>query len=154
MQKIIIGLAVLLAGLSCKKPAPVGPAEIDFTVATHYTPTDIEGFKNEVTCVENPYWENKTIKLQGFILAANVDTVGRSFVIATKLNLADTSNAALKINYIALKGNTRIATLLSANKGKHCFLSAVCSDADFLVSGACVRRIKYTIQNPEDLEIR
>ena len=149
MKKITLLLLIMLAIGSCKK-TPVEKPEIDFSAATYYTPNDIDAYKNEVSCTENPYWEGKTIKLQGFALQRYIDTVNRVFVLFSTQNSSDTSNAYLRISYVALKGNTQIATLLTANKDKHCFLSARCSDDDYFTNG-CVRAIKYTIQNPEDL---
>ena len=148
--------ALLFLGLvSCTKVGPdTSPEqEIEFTSA-YVTPSVIIARKLTTPCGDNstPYWEGKTLNLQGFTWASNIDSVQKYFFLYSKYVLADPTQRQIVIYYDS-KDSLPITKLLLANKDKHCFLTVKCLSEENYVKN-CGKIIRFTLQRPEDIEFQ
>ena len=146
-------MLLLVLVWSCTKTPIVERTEIEFTTA-YVTPADVADRKLTTACgdTKTPYWEGKTLNLQGYTWASNIDSVGKSFFLYSKYVLADPSQLHVIIYYQS-KDSAKITSLLLANKDKHCFLTVRCltelSHFDY-----CGKALVFTIQKPEDIEFQ
>ena len=152
----MFGYALLFLGLvSCTKVGPdTSPEqEIEFT-SSYVTPSVIADRKLTTPCGDNstPYWEGKTLNLQGFIWASNIDSVQKYFFLYSKYVLADPNQLQIVV-YYGSKDSLSITKLLLANKDKHCFLTVKClSEVNYFNN--CGKIIRFTLQRPEDIEFQ
>jgi hypothetical protein len=151
LKYILLAIVGLCA---CKtKVEPVKP-EIDFSSPNYFTPSEITKYKVGVSCGENPYWEGKSVKLQGFLFSGNINPRDKTFFLYDNIKIFDPLNLAVIIHFQPKDSAVMMKKLLDANnKDKNCFIKATC----FTFSGIiinCETIIDFTITKPEDLEFK
>ena len=156
-MKKMFGYALLFLGLvSCTKVEPnTSPkSEIDFSAKGYFTPIEIASCKIKTECGDNttPYWQDKTLNIQGYTWGYNIDSVGKSFFLYAKPFLSDIVNPPIFIYYES-KDSLAITKLLLNNKDKHCYLTVKClSEAN--PAKFCEKVIRFTLQKSEDIEFQ
>ncbi len=148
---------IFLIGLffcACKTNKPIDPvkSEMDFTSSNYYTPADINKYKKSVKCDETPYWEGKTIKLQGFLFSGNINVRDKKFFVYNYNNVFDANNDAIIVHYLS-RDSASISKKLIDNSDKHCLIRVMCFTKETVIEG-CVRIVQFTLIKPEDLEFK
>jgi hypothetical protein len=144
----------ILAVLSCTSTEPVKPIlpEIDFSSSNYFTPTDINGYKLGVECTETPYWDNKNVRLQGFIFSGNINTAEKKFFLYDNIKVFESTNRSISVHYLT-KDSAIISKALLDNSDKHCLIKVRCITWENDIFG-CKKGIQFTIMKPEDLEFK
>jgi hypothetical protein len=155
MKKNILFLLLVLIYCSCSTTSPVGPSqpEIDFKSVNYFTPAEIRKYRGSLECDgQTPYWEGKTIRLQGFIFSGNVNTIKKSFFLYETNDLASSTNTAIVVYYQS-KDSATISKALLDNKDKHCIMRVTCLTGQAIID-KCERFINFTITNFSDLDFK
>ena len=155
MKNILFYPFLFLSIWSCTKVGPDATTpkpEIDFSSKSYITPYELWEKKIVIGCSETSYWEGKTLNIQGFTWASNIDSVGKSFFLYSKYVLADPTQPQIIIYYES-KDSLPVTKLLLANKDKHCFLTVTCLTYKGFFD-SCQKIIRFTLKRPEDIEFQ
>ena len=153
MFKILFVFVSLLFALSCtKSPAEEEKPLFDFLagISNYRTPAYIRSHKNSIPCSETPYWEGKKMKLQGYVLQLNIDTVQKSFFLYESYNVAVAETWIIKYE---MANHSILSKMLADNKDKHCILTASCRTSS-CIPGFNTKSIDFVITRLEDLEFK
>jgi hypothetical protein len=144
----------ILAIFSCTSSHNVTPTlpEIDFSSSNYFAPKDIYGFKLGVECTETPYWDNRTVKLQGFVFSGNIDVKAKKFFLYDNIKVFESTNQFMSVHYQS-KDSAIISKALLDNSDKHCLIKVRCVTWENYIF-ECKKGIQFTIIKPEDLEFK
>jgi hypothetical protein len=142
---------------SCKQSTPDEPEkpELNFSIDTIYQVSDLWQHKSAIGCSEKPYWQGKTIKLQGYFGNTDIGGIYRQGQANTPDALYDYINfqRSAHLNF-AVADSANIRKKIIANPRKNCVIKLTCSSMSFPMNNSCDQVIDFTIEKAEDIVIK
>ncbi len=152
MKKIIFIGLILSLFFSCKKsindPIPFSGDEFNFAIDTSYSLIDLFQYKAYEDCAFTPYWENKYLKIHGYI-----DTVPQRFPRYQLIDRFPNFGTQTFSLPIADSDSANIFKKIKDNPLRQCEIKMACKTINN-GSNNCVKILTFSVEKADDIELK
>jgi hypothetical protein len=125
---------------------------LEFDTQKVYLPSEIKSKKTLEKCNINPYWEGKSIKLEGFTFKIFIDTSLNKVTIYDSYNLSDANNSQVEVWYDNAEA-PQIKSLILRNSDKKCQIFASCSSYKISIDD-CYKSMRLNLLKLTDIQFK
>jgi hypothetical protein len=126
--------------------------QFEFDSQKVYLPSALSNSKTEELCNNTPYWEGKSLKMEGYIFYFLSDTLGRQFRIYDTPDPTLSENTRMQVFYES-SVDKKIKELFVTKASQKCTLKVSCTSGT-INAGNCYKVIKLNLTKFEDIEFK